>query len=90
MSSIYIVDIEDGDQDTSILVEDEETAQLYVKMGMYEFYEEIALATCEDLADDILEYYTYLRECGVEEMQLSNEELKKKITKDSDGAIIYD
>lgn len=90
MSLIYRAYLKNGNQGSCLLVEDEETAQLYVKMGVYDYYEEIALATCEDLADDILEYYTYLREGGVEEMQLSDEELKKKITEDSEGAITYE
>lgn len=95
MSVIYIVYHNKEDQDNYLLVEDEETAKLYVKLGPYDYYDGInydgiILADAEDLADDIFEYYTYLRDCGVENMGLSDEELKKKITEDSDGAIIYD
>lgn len=93
MNSIYLVYDEYGDEDTCMLVEDKETAKLYVKLGGYSHYEEIPLVTAEDLPKDIFEHYAYLREYGdVDDMsyQLSDEELKKKINEDSNGAIVYD
>lgn len=90
MSLIYVAYRKNENQGSCLLIEDEETAQLYVKMGIYNYYEPVSLVTSEDLADDIFEYYAYLRDGGVDDMLLSDEELKKKITEDSDGAITYD
>lgn len=89
MSSIYIVYPEGGDLDGFEFVKDKKTAEYLIKLGMYDYYEEIPLLEGKLLAEKVFDYYVYLRDGGVDDMLLSDEELKKKITEDSDGTITY-
>lgn len=85
MSSIYIVCPDGGDQDSFKFVKDKKTAEYLIKLGMYDYCEEIPLLEGKLLAEKVFDYYEDL---GIDR-NLSDMELRKKIVQESKGIIIF-
>lgn len=89
MSSIYIVYPEGGDLDGFEFVKDKKTAEYLIKLGMYDYYEEIPLLEGKLLAEKVFDYYKYLGDDLGIDRNRSDMELRKEIVQDSKGIIIF-
>lgn len=89
MGSMYKVWSMGGYHNTHHFVKDKETADILIKMGVYDGCEKIFLLEGDVLANRVFNHYDWLRDLGELDKNLSDEELEKKITEDSKGIITF-